>query len=561
MSSSESEDDEEFDLDQVAAEVTEQEERDDATAEKESLVPAIDMDQKVGLPGAVTGPGMGSGGVVDVAGAEKMIAESGNGKYAAATTDEKGGLLPTSGEPSPRSGNPNLLRAKSVYNRRRSIHGAELAASSTAAGWQKLLKQNVPGGVKLQAQDHKNIVVSYWEFNQDILMAATPNHPDSAESSTSRGKPGATDIGTGGIPVANLKPFLDSAVQKSLDEQGNAQAAFDKLSAKDRKKFKRAGAWPKTETCRWFHLPGCSHEAVDYFVQSYRLDQGVANACKDVSGKPICSWHQNEDSTYDHLFVAAHYIQKAGEKPVPEATEAEATGCCGGDGEDGSPPEDDGIAGFMYQQVFMVFYPTLNTIISIDANGEKTWDGVTDLLQNECGFVRVNEDCSVLIYKLLDSMIDEVYPLLDLYGDLLESLEFETMAADEPTDTHVRTSFKLKRRVHSLRRYAWSMRQLLQELRQNNFGVISKETIKMMTSVERNAENMVEVACAYMEQCTGIESFYDSFQEKVQGSTLYILTISSVTIMPFQLLTGLFGMNFTDPDGDGPENEQVSHEE
>ena len=38
------------------------------------------------------------------------------------------------------------------------------------------------------------------------------------------------------------------------------------------------------------------------------------------------------------------------------------------------------------------------------------------------------------------------------------------------------------------------MRQLLQELRQNNFGVITKETIKMMTSVERNAENMVEVA-------------------------------------------------------------------
>jgi Mg2+ and Co2+ transporter CorA len=69
---------------------------------------------------------------------------------------------------------------------------------------------------------------------------------------------------------------------------------------------------------------------------------------------------------------------------------------------------------------------------------------------------------------------------------------------------------------------------------------------------------MVEVACAYMEQCTGIESFYDSFQEKVQGSTLYILTISSVTIMPFQLLTGLFGMNFADPDGDGPASEQMA---
>lgn len=89
--------------------------------------------------------------------------------------------------------------------------------------------------------------------------------------------------------------------------------------------------------------------------------------------------------------------------------------------------------------------------------------------------------------------------------------------------------------MHSLRRYAWNARQLLQELRQNNFGVMPSGTGKMMTSVERNAENMVEVANAYMEQCQGIESFYDSFQEKLQASTLYILTIATVVIMPYQV--------------------------
>jgi Mg2+ and Co2+ transporter CorA len=41
------------------------------------------------------------------------------------------------------------------------------------------------------------------------------------------------------------------------------------------------------------------------------------------------------------------------------------------------------------------------------------------------------------------------------------------------------------------------------------------------------------------------QEFYDSFQEKLQGSTLYVLTIASVTIMPIQLMTGIFGMNFT----------------
>eukprot|EP01047_Picozoa_sp_COSAG01_P015835 COSAG01_NODE_798_length_13503_cov_8.878395_14_plen_112_part_00 len=37
----------------------------------------------------------------------------------------------------------------------------------------------------------------------------------------------------------------------------------------------------------------------------------------------------------------------------------------------------------------------------------------------------------------------------------------------EVTEEHVILSFKIKRMIQSLRRYAWDMRQLLQELRQN----------------------------------------------------------------------------------------------
>eukprot|EP01052_Picozoa_sp_SAG31_P009278 SAG31_NODE_485_length_15021_cov_9.439791_7_plen_222_part_00 len=108
----------------------------------------------------------------------------------------------------------------------------------------------------------------------------------------------------------------------------------------------------------------------------------------------------------------------------------------------------------------------------------------------------------------------------------------------------MRSGYKLQRRVHSLRRYAWNARDVLQELRQDNFGVIPPNTSKMLVTIERNAENMVEVAAAYMEQCSGIEEFYEGFQEKLQNKTLYFLTIVSVGIMPYQLLTGMFGMNF-----------------
>jgi Mg2+ and Co2+ transporter CorA len=83
---------------------------------------------------------------------------------------------------------------------------------------------------------------------------------------------------------------------------------------------------------------------------------------------------------------------------------------------------------------------------------------------------------------------------------------------------------------------------LLQELRQNQFGALPKETIQLCKTVESNADSMVSIVEAYMLQCEGVESFYERQQEKVVGSTLYMLTIVTVTILPVQMLTGMFGM-------------------
>jgi hypothetical protein len=316
------------------------------------------------------------------------------------------------------------------------------------------------GGVTVQARDHKDIEVSFWAWDMETLRSDT-------------------------VPMAGLDGFLRRTVEETLRELAEARAEFAEQPRAERRKAIKGGSTPRPETCRWFHLPGCSHAAVDMIRAVYQLDAQVAAECKDAASKPACSWHQTHpDSSFDHLFIVGHYI-------IPR--------------DDVGP---DGIRGFQYEQVFLLYFADLNTVISIDGNGEKTWEGVVDLLSNQRGFVRTNGNISVLLYKLIDSMIDEVYPLLDLYGDLLETLEFDMINAQEPTDTHVRDSYKLDRAVRSLRRYAWNARQLLQELRQNNFGVIAATTVKMLQSVERNSENITEVASAYIDQCDGITDFY-----------------------------------------------------
>lgn len=99
----------------------------------------------------------------------------------------------------------------------------------------------------------------------------------------------------------------------------------------------------------------------------------------------------------------------------------------------------------------------------------------------------------MLLSALIDSMVDEMYPLLDFYASALSGLD-DLIGLQGPERVFVTTSRKLKRRVQSLRRYAWDVRQLLQELRQNQFGVMCVAAKEMMETVEVNTNNMVEVS-------------------------------------------------------------------
>ena len=84
----------------------------------------------------------------------------------------------------------------------------------------------------------------------------------------------------------------------------------------------------------------------------------------------------------------------------------------------------------------------------------------------------------------------------------------------------MRASYKMRRRIHAIRRYAWDAVQLIQELRQDQHGLIPDKIIECMGSVESNAEKTVMVAEAYIGQCSEIDSFFASFQEKKMNDAL-----------------------------------------
>ena len=66
-----------------------------------------------------------------------------------------------------------------------------------------------------------------------------------------------------------------------------------------------------------------------------------------------------------------------------------------------------------------------------------------------------------------------------------KALELELLSSEEPSATHVRISYQLRHRLFALRRCAWDSRQLVQELWQDQWNVITSRSKKLLKSVER----------------------------------------------------------------------------
>jgi hypothetical protein len=151
-------------------------------------------------------------------------------------------------------------------------------------------------------------------------------------------------------------------------------------------------------------------------AQVYRLEPAVVAACKNVVSKPSVSYHCAHGAArrFSHLFVVGHYVLPRGEQRVD--------GGGGGGGSGGSstslgrgvqgPPGGGGgggggggdllrsIRGFRYEQVLMILLRDLNTLISIDGNGEKSWESVSATLVVPDSHLRLHCHGSLIMYHL-----------------------------------------------------------------------------------------------------------------------------------------------------------------
>lgn len=175
------------------------------------------------------------------------------------------------------------------------------------------------------------------------------------------------------------------------------------------------------EPCNWFHMSGISSQALDSFQRYLGLSKACIEQAKCRALKPCMEWHDASTTKSgligcEHMFVVAHKLMLLG------------------------PGVGEGID-FKLSQVSFICLPDQNGLISVLCDDcVEPWGSLRALLYNKRTVVRREHHFSDLLVTLIDSMVDEVYPVLDLYGDTLEELDV-LMSHSRPSPNHVRSMF------------------------------------------------------------------------------------------------------------------------
>ena len=149
----------------------------------------------------------------------------------------------------------------------------------------------------------------------------------------------------------------------------------------------------------------------------------------------------------------------------------------------------------------------------------------------------------ILLYHVLDRLVDAYQPILEEMQDQLDELEEE--AVEEPTAGLLPRIAIKKRELLNLRRVIGPQRDVLAQLTRGEVPFIRESTRIYLRDVLDHLIRAVETIELYRDLVIGARDIYMSSVSNNLNQVMKTLTIITVTALPLTIITSFFGMNFT----------------
>ncbi|MGK0236769.1 MAG: magnesium transporter [Candidatus Pelagisphaera sp.] len=181
-----------------------------------------------------------------------------------------------------------------------------------------------------------------------------------------------------------------------------------------------------------------------------------------------------------------------------------------------------------------------NLIVTFQEKPGDVWNPIRDRIQKSDSRFR-RYSIWYLAYALIDAVVDNVFPILERYGEALNTLEEQAMS--DPKPSIQQSIYYIKRELYGLRRAMWPMREIASKLI-DDASPADKKVRTYMRDVQDHAVQIIDLVESCREMANSLQDLYISIVSNRMNEVMKALTIMASLFMPITFLAGLYGMNF-----------------
>ena len=193
-----------------------------------------------------------------------------------------------------------------------------------------------------------------------------------------------------------------------------------------------------------------------------------------------------------------------------------------------------------YEQ--MSFVLGKDFIISYQEKEGDLFEGLRTRLRTDPGSKARHRDVDYLFYRLIDTIVDSYYLIIESLGERIEHLENEVY--ENPSKRTLQQIQGLKKELIFLRKSIYPLREAISKISKEEYDFISKETVRFFSDVYDHTIHIIETFETYRDLTTGLMDMYMTSISNKMNEVMKVLTIIATIFIPLTFIAGIYGMNF-----------------
>ncbi len=192
------------------------------------------------------------------------------------------------------------------------------------------------------------------------------------------------------------------------------------------------------------------------------------------------------------------------------------------------------------QEVELDIFLGSNYIVTVHGKEISELDDVARRWQQNIS--KLKPSAGVLLYSIIDSIVDSYFPLVDTLGDHIESFEENIFSGKQITLQG--EVFRLRKELLQLRRVLGPQRDLLLYLSRTESALLEGDVRTYFQDVYDHIMRVTDTIDLYRDLLNSVLESYLTVASNNLNITVRTLTSWSIILMTLALIAGIYGMNF-----------------